>query len=49
MRNLKIILFTVLLSSFAFTSEHGMYLLTVSNIQKNINQTSDIINAKLSV
>jgi len=47
MRNLKIIIFTILLSSLAFTSEHGMYLLTVSNIQKDINQTSKLIESQL--
>jgi len=48
MRNLFILILIVLFSSLVFPSEHGMYLLTVSNIQQDIHQTSDLINSKLS-
>ncbi len=47
MRYLIILIGVILFSSFSYSSEHGMYLLTVSNIQSDINQTTDSLKSQL--
>jgi len=47
MRYVFISLLMFVLSVAGFSSEHGMYLLIVSNVQKNIDQASESIISQL--